>query len=628
MSQQNARAAGGVAAAAGAVAAIPPSFNLEPFDKNRSKWLRWVKRLESAFQIFGVPDANKKNMLLFYMGAETYNVLCDHMSPTEPETKTYAEIVSTLESYFDPEPLEMVELWKFRSRQQKEGESITDFITALQRESKHCKFEAYLPKALRNQLVFGLRSQKIKSRLIEEKNLTFDKAKQIAISMEASGEGVEMLNRRIHDVNLSDIKKPQHQSSYGPSGSKVTNKNTNKCFRCGSETHLANTCAHKNTICGFCKKKGHLQRVCLAFTNEAKSKGKFHVKKYQAHLVEEDNSSDTEVDNDQEVCVFEIGKINDEDYALFPKIFLRVKVGGGVIKFEVDSGSPVSLMGFTDKNKYIPDVPLHETKVELRSYCGNPIEVYGIVYATVKYEGQSHKLRLFVVKTDRHPLMGREWMNALDLNWNVIMGKSITTVNSSVNSVSPDTSSQGVVRTLKEKFPLVFESSVGRIEKIEASLALRPNFNPVFLKARTVPFSIRTTVEKEIERMVENGILVKVNHSEWGTPVVPVMKSPNKVRLCGDYKLTVNKGLLVDEHPLPTIDELFANMAGGEKFSKIDLSQAYLQMPVRSEDQAMLTLNTHLGLFRPTRLMYGVASAPAIFQREISQILQSFGVSG
>lgn len=106
------------------------------------------------------------------------------------------------------------------------------------------------------------------------------------------------------------------------------------------------------------------------------------------------------------------------------------------------------------------------------------------------------------------------------------------------------------------------------------------------------------------------------------------MKAQNKVRLCGDYKLTVNKNLLVDEYPLPTIDELFANMAGGDKFSKIDLAQAYLQMTVRSEDQPILTLNTHLGLFQPTRLMYGVASAPAIFQREISQILQGIpGVS-
>ena len=82
----------------------------------------------------------------------------------------------------------------------------------------------------------------------------------------------------------------------------------------------------------------------------------------------------------------------------------------------------------------------------------------------------------------------------------------------------------------------------------------------------------------------------------------------------------------LDEHPLPTVEELFATVAGGETFSKLDLSQAYLQLEVRPEDRDLLTLSTHRGLFRPTRLMYGVASAPAIFQRLMEEILQ--GIPG
>ncbi|KAK2578442.1 hypothetical protein KPH14_001059 [Odynerus spinipes] len=67
-------------------------------------------------------------------------------------------------------------------------------------------------------------------------------------------------------------------------------------------------------------------------------------------------------------------------------------------------------------------------------------------------------------------------------------------------------------------------------------------------------------------------------------------------------------------------------MAGGTTFSKIDLRQAYLQLEVREEDQALLTLNTPRGLYKPTRLMYGIASAPAIWQREIENILK--GIPG
>lgn len=75
-------------------------------------------------------------------------------------------------------------------------------------------------------------------------------------------------------------------------------------------------------------------------------------------------------------------------------------------------------------------------------------------------------------------------------------------------------------------------------------------------------------------------------------------------------------------HPLPTPDELFTQMAGGKVFSKIDLLQAYLQLEVRPQDRDLLTLNTHKGLYRPTRLMYGIASAPAIWQRTIENILK------
>lgn len=63
-------------------------------------------------------------------------------------------------------------------------------------------------------------------------------------------------------------------------------------------------------------------------------------------------------------------------------------------------------------------------------------------------------------------------------------------------------------------------------------------------------------------------------------------------------------------------------MTGGEKFTKIVLQQAYLQLEIQKKDRDLLTLNIHRGLFRSTRLMYGIASAPAIWQCEIDNLLQ------
>ena len=105
-------------------------------------------------------------------------------------------------------------------------------------------------------------------------------------------------------------------------------------------------------------------------------------------------------------------------------------------------------------------------------------------------------------------------------------------------------------------------------------------------------------------------------------PIVPVLKKDGTVQICGDYKLTVNQAAKVDSYPLPKINDLFASLAGGQSFSKLDLASAYLQIPLDEASQKVLTINTHKGLYKYKRLPFGVSAAPAIFQRTMETILQ------
>ena len=82
------------------------------------------------------------------------------------------------------------------------------------------------------------------------------------------------------------------------------------------------------------------------------------------------------------------------------------------------------------------------------------------------------------------------------------------------------------------------------------------------------------------------------------------------------------------QYPLPKAEDIFSTLNGGKKFTKLDLSQAYLQLPIDVESQQLSTINTHKGLFQYTRLPYSIASAPAIFQMTMDKILQGLkGVS-
>ena len=86
--------------------------------------------------------------------------------------------------------------------------------------------------------------------------------------------------------------------------------------------------------------------------------------------------------------------------------------------------------------------------------------------------------------------------------------------------------------------------------------------------------------------------------ADWAAPIVPVLKGDSRVRICGDYKVTVNRFARLDKYPIPRIEELFALLAGGQTFTKLDLSHAYLQIPLEPDSQQYVIVNTHRGLYR------------------------------
>lgn len=119
------------------------------------------------------------------------------------------------------------------------------------------------------------------------------------------------------------------------------------------------------------------------------------------------------------------------------------------------------------------------------------------------------------------------------------------------------------------------------------------------------------------------GVLSPVDQSDWATPIVVVEKSDGGVRICGDYRSTVNMVIKPEGYPLPlpTLDQAFAKLHGATMFSKIDLTMAYNQVLVDDTTAELLTINTHRGLFRVNRLWFGVAVAPPRFQRLIDGLL-------
>ena len=101
---------------------------------------------------------------------------------------------------------------------------------------------------------------------------------------------------------------------------------------------------------------------------------------------------------------------------------------------------------------------------------------------------------------------------------------------------------------------------------LEVDIPVDPNVKPMFFRARPVSYSRRDKIEKELERLVKQGVYEPVASLKWAAPIVPVLKDDGSVRICGDYKQTVNKAAACDKYPVPKREDIFATIVGGGIF--------------------------------------------------------------
>ena len=224
--------------------------------------------------------------------------------------------------------------------------------------------------------------------------------------------------------------------------------------------------------------------------------------------------------------------------------------------------------------------------------------------------GATKQLPLVGCKGNRLSLLDRNWLQELRLNWQEIV---------KINGITK--SPADTLNELLTQYADVFKPGLGHCKDVKAKLYLKEGAVPKFNRPRPTALAMKPKIEDELNRQEKLAVLKKVDTAEWSAPVVPVVKPTGAIRLCGDYKVSVNPHLEVNKYPLPHPEEIFTTLNGGEKFTKLDLSEAYLQIPLEEESRNLVVINTHKGLYRFTQLPYGLASAPSIFQQIMDQIL-------
>ncbi|XP_058858757.1 uncharacterized protein K02A2.6-like [Acipenser ruthenus] len=571
---------------------------IEEYKAEQEDWIQYTERLSQYFIANEIKETEKQRaILLSVCGAKTYSLLRSLVAPLKPSEKTFAELVAALTEHYNPKPSAIVQRFKFDSCSRKPGISVAGFVAELRALSEYCEFGDTLNDRLRDRLVCGINDERIQRRLLSESTLDFRKALDIAQGMEiaakntsdlqATTSGILLLSTGT--VNEISYDKSRRQTSYSENQHKLP------CYRCGGK-HSPDVCNFKDAECYSCKKRGHVARVCRSKKKDTLKQPR---KEESMHVVEEESE------------VYTMFNVRSKQQREKP-ITVEVIINDQVTTMEIDTGASVSIISESTYNRNWPldnKPELTTSDVVLRTYTGEQVPILGSISVLVKYQGQEIYLRLTVVKGEGPSLLGRDWLKQLKLNWTELFW----------------TQAAGY-QTLLEKHSELFQSGLGTLRGTTGKIQVDPAARPRFFKPRPVPYAMKDKVDQELDRLIAEGVIEPVQFSEWAAPIVPILKADGSVRICGDYKVTVNQVARIDTYPIPRIEDLYATLAGGQKFTKIDLSNAYLQILLDKGSKPYVTINTHRGLFCYNRLPFGVSAAPGIFQRIMDSLLQ--GIQG
>ena len=251
---------------------------------------------------------------------------------------------------------------------------------------------------------------------------------------------------------------------------------------------------------------------------------------------------------------------------------------------EIDTGASVSVMSQSMCQQLFGRKKLEKTSIQLKTYINEQLKVMGQLMVQVRHGKEEACLPLVVLEGSGPSLIGRDWLSRLQLDWQAIHRLQ-----------------ERPLSEVLDKHKAVFEEGLGTLKGFEAELQVDPNAQPKYCKARFVPYSMKVLEEEELDLLDKEGTIEPIAFSEWAAPIVPVLKRDKKsVRICGDFKLTVNKAARLDRYPIPKVEDLFAELAGGQAFTKRDLSQAYEQIRLSEESKKYVVINTSKGLFRYT----------------------------
>jgi hypothetical protein len=361
---------------------------ISTFDESVETWDVYTERVDLYFQANGVPETLRVPSFLAIVGAKTYGLLKNIVSPQKPAELTYEQILDHLNRHLNPKPSIIAERFRFHKRDQRSSESIMTYVAELRKLSIHCNFGDNLNDTLRDRFVCGIKNEGTQKKLLAEQTLTFDNAVKIAHAMETAGrDAVELREQRVPSATVHKLGnksqgkgKPHFKQSKSSPQTAPQATFSKPCWRCGG-SHSVSQCRHTNSVCNYCTKTGHIEKACIKKKKDFARKQGAKVK-----YVDEQENDDL---FEPMLHVHSINNVNKID-----PIMLHPSIQGHTFAMELDTRSSVSLIPEHFYREHLSDVPLRKTKVKLETYTGERIASLGTIDVSMTVDQQEHIITL------------------------------------------------------------------------------------------------------------------------------------------------------------------------------------------------------------------------------------------
>lgn len=574
---------------------LKPPAGLDLQQGNLSEnWRRFRQRFELYLTAIGganKPDKVQSSLFLHVAGEEAVEVYNTFTFEEEGDEHKLTKIMEKFDNYCNPKKNITYERYNFFTCVQGDM-SFSQYLTELKLRAKSCEFGQLQESLIRDRVVCGITSDRMREILLREVDITLEKATQLCVAAETTKAQIKKMHEEDHNVQASareskqvdTVKQRQTRKKDYQNKSKVNEKDkasTFDCKRCGTE-HSSRACPAYGKQCKNCKKMNHFARMCRS---------------RKVHAVDDDA--------DQQTSLY-IGAVHVNSQSQADEWAVEIQLEHKSVKFKLDTGAqanviPYSLLQRTGKKNI-----LKPTNVKLSTYTGDKIPVKGKCNWTVKYKKKSYFLEFIVVRSDAQPILGIKACEQMGLI------KRVMTLNKSEE-----------INIFKE-YADVFEG-IGCLEG-EHTIRIDESVTPKVHPPRKIPVTLREKLRAELNRMEKMKVIARIEEpTKWVNPIVIVEKSNGKLRICLDPR-DLNTAVMREHYQLPTVEEITCRLSKAKYFTVLDANSGFWQVKLDEASSRLCTFNTPFGRYRFLRLAFGINSAPEVFHRTVRQLFE--GIEG